>query len=105
MQILARGQSPKRRVMAETQPSKIRTIGRFRTLAIDVRGTHLKATVVDDGGHFLAEPVRANTPGGSSRRATVKGLPKLQPPPGGYSPASAAVPGAVKNGRVLTSTK
>ncbi len=88
--------------MAETQPSKIRTIGRFRTLAIDVGGTHLKATVVDDGGHFLAEPVRVNTPVGSSPRAFVKALAKLVAPLGDYNRVSVGFPGAIKNGHVLT---
>ncbi len=88
--------------MAETQPSKIRTIGRFRTLAIDVGGTHLKATVVDDGGHFLAEPVRVNTPVGSSPRAFVKALAKLVAPLGDYDRVSVGFPGAIKNGHVLT---
>ena len=88
--------------MAETQPSKIRTIGRFRTLAIDVGGTHLKATVVDDGGHFLAEPVRVNTPVGSSPRAFVKALAKLVAPLKDYDRVSVGFPGAIKNGHVLT---
>ena len=88
--------------MAETQPSKIRTIGRFRTLAIDVGGTHLKATVVDDGGHFLAEPVRVNTPVGRSPRAFVKALAKLVAPLGDYDRVSVGFPGVIKNGHVLT---
>jgi polyphosphate glucokinase len=88
--------------MVETQPSKIRTIGRFRTLAIDVGGTHLKATVVDDGGHFLMEPVRVNTPVGSSPRAFVKALAKLVAPLGSYDRVSVGFPGAIKNGYVLT---
>jgi polyphosphate glucokinase len=88
--------------MAETQPSKIRTIGRSRTLAIDVGGTHLKATVVDDGGHFLMEPVRVNTPVGSSPRAFVKTLAKLVAPLGVYDRVSVGFPGAIRNGHVLT---
>jgi len=88
--------------MVETQPSKIRTIGRFRTLAIDVGGTHLKATVVDDDGHFLMEPVRVNTPVGSSPRAFVKTLAKLVAPLGVYDRVSVGFPGAIRNGHVLT---
>jgi polyphosphate glucokinase len=88
--------------MAQTQPSGIRTIGHSRTLAIDVGGTRLKATVVDDGGHFLAEPVRVNTPVGSSPRAFVKTLAKLVAPLGDYDRVSVGFPGAIRNGRVLT---
>ena len=41
--------------MAQAQPAEIPTIGRIRTLAIDVGGTHLKASVVDETGNLLAE--------------------------------------------------
>jgi polyphosphate glucokinase len=88
--------------MAETQPSGVRAIGRFRTLAIDVGGTHLKATVVDDGGHFLTEPVRVNTPVGSAPGPFVKTLAKLVAPLGGYDRVSVGFPGAIRHGRVLT---
>jgi len=88
--------------MAETQSSRIRAIGRLRTLAIDVGGTHLKAALVDDGGRFLAKPVRVNTPVGSSPRAFVKTLAELAAPLGDYDRVSVGFPGAIRQGRVLT---
>jgi polyphosphate glucokinase len=88
--------------MAETQPSEIRTIGRSRTLAIDVGGTHLKAAVVNDGGRFLTDPVRVDTPVGSSPRAFVEALVKLVAPLGAYDRVSVGFPGAIRNGHVLT---
>lgn len=88
--------------MVEAQASAIRRIGHFRTLAIDVGGTHLKAAVVDDSGHFLTKPVRVDTPVGSSPRAFVKTLAKLVAPLGSYDRVSVGFPGAIKNGHTLT---
>ncbi len=88
--------------MVKAQASAIRSIRHFRTLAIDVGGTHLKAAVVDDGGHFLTKPVRVDTPVGSSPRAFVKTLAKLVAPLGSYDRVSVGFPGAIKNGHVLT---
>lgn len=88
--------------MVEARASAIRSIGRFRTLAIDVGGTHLKAAVVDDGGHFLTKPFRVDTPVGSSPRAFVKTLAKLVAPLESYDRVSVGFPGAIKNGHILT---
>jgi polyphosphate glucokinase len=79
-----------------------RASGRIRTLAIDVGGSHLKASVVDDTGHLLAEPVRVDTPVGSPPRAIVETLTTLVSSLGAYDRVSVGFPGVVRDGRVLT---
>ena len=44
------------------------------TLAIDIGGTRLKATVLDREGAILAEPVRINTPDPAPPEAIVDAL-------------------------------
>ena len=51
--------------MGHSRPAEISTIGRTRTLAIDVGGTGLKASVIDDRGRLLTDRVRVDTPVGS----------------------------------------
>ncbi|HEY2992600.1 MAG TPA: ROK family protein [Methylomirabilota bacterium] len=76
--------------------------GRIRTLAIDVGGSHLKASVVDEAGHLLAEPVRIETPVGRPPGVIVQTLARLVKPLGAYDRVSVGFPGVVRDGRVLT---
>jgi polyphosphate glucokinase len=88
--------------MAHTQPAEISTIGRTRTLSIDVGGTGLKASVIDDKGRLLTDRVRVDTPVGSPPREIVKALARLVAPLGSFDRVSVGFPGVVRNGRVLT---
>jgi polyphosphate glucokinase len=76
--------------------------GRSRTLAIDVGGSGLKASVIDEKGRLLTERVRVDTPVGSPPRAIVEALVQLVGPLGGYDRISVGFPGVVRRGRVLT---
>ena len=80
----------------------MRASGRIRTLAIDVGGSHLKASVVDEAGHLLAEPVRVETPVGRPPRVIVQTLAGLVKSLGPYDRVSVGFPGVVRDGRVLT---
>jgi len=88
--------------MAHSQPAEISTIGRTRTLAIDVGGTGLKASVIDDTGRLLSDRVRVDTPVGSPPREIVEALARLVAPLGSFDRVSVGFPGVVRNGRVLT---
>ena len=88
--------------MVHSQPAEISTIGRTRTLAIDVGGTGLKASVIDDTGRLLADRVRVDTPVGSPPREIVEALARLVAPLGSFDRVSVGFPGVVRNGRVLT---
>jgi polyphosphate glucokinase len=84
------------------QPAEVSSIGRTRTLAIDVGGSGLKASVIDEAGRLLTERVRVDTPVGSPPRDIVKVLVDLVSPLGAFDRVSVGFPGVVRNGRVLT---
>jgi len=88
--------------MAHAQPAEISTIGRIRTLAIDIGGTGLKASVIDETGRLLTDRVRVDTPVGSPPREIVEALARLVSALGSFDRVSVGFPGVVRNGRVLT---
>ena len=88
--------------MGRSKPAESSTIGRTRTLAIDVGGTGLKASVIDDTGRLLTDRVRVDTPVGSPPREIVEALARLVAPLGSFDRVSVGFPGVVRNGRVLT---
>jgi polyphosphate glucokinase len=88
--------------MAHVQPVEIPTIARTRTLAIDVGGSGLKASVIDEAGRLLTERVRVDTPVGSPPREIVEALARLAAPLGAFDRVSVGFPGVVRCGRVLT---
>jgi polyphosphate glucokinase len=88
--------------MAHAQPAEIPSIGRARTLAIDVGGTGLKASIVDESGRLLTERVRIDTPVGVPPKEIVDALVRLVNPIGSFDRVSVGFPGVVRDGRVLT---
>lgn len=88
--------------MAHGQPAEISRIGRTRTLSIDVGGTGLKASVIDETGRLLTDRVRVDTPVGSPPAGIVEALARLVAPLGLFDRVSVGFPGVVRNGRVLT---
>jgi polyphosphate glucokinase len=80
----------------------VSTIGRGRTLAIDVGGSGLKAAVVDEAGRLLTDRVRVETPVGRPPAEVVAALTRLVAPLGAYDRVSVGFPGVVRGGRVLT---
>jgi polyphosphate glucokinase len=88
--------------MAHGQPAEISPIGRTRTLSIDVGGTGLKASVIDESGRLLTDRVRVDTPVGSPPAEIVAALARLVAPLGSFDRVSVGFPGVVRNGRVLT---
>jgi polyphosphate glucokinase len=88
--------------MKHAQQAETSGNGRSRTLAIDVGGSGLKASVIDEKGRLLTERVRVDTPVGSPPRDIVAALVQLVGPLGGYDRISVGFPGVVRRGRVLT---
>ncbi|MBO0730197.1 MAG: ROK family protein [Acidimicrobiaceae bacterium] len=72
------------------------------TLSIDVGGSHLKASVLDQTGRMETTRVRAPTTYPLSPKALVKTLMDLVEPLPGYDRISVGFPGVVRAGRVLT---
>src|SRR5689334_22979518 len=86
--------------MAQSQSSE--GIGRTRTLAIDVGGTGLKASIVDESGRLLTDRARIDTPVGAPPKEIVQALVQLVQSLGAYDRVSVGFPGVVRDGRVLT---
>jgi polyphosphate glucokinase len=89
--------------MAHAQSSaEVPSLGRTRTLAIDVGGTGLKASIVDESGRLLTDRARVDTPVGAPPKEIVQALVQLVQPLGTYDRVSVGFPGVVREGRVLT---
>ena len=88
--------------MAHARSAEASANGRARTLAIDVGGSGLKASVIDAAGRLLTERVRVDTPVGAAPREIVEALVHLVGPLGGFDRVSVGFPGVVRGGRVLT---
>ena len=73
-----------------------------RTLAIDIGGTGIKASVLDERGTLLAAKVRVETPVGEPPPRLLRALGRLVRPLPRFDRVSVGFPGAVADGRVLT---
>ncbi len=72
------------------------------TLAIDIGGSHVKATVLDRGGAMIAAPARVPTPQPATPAALLRaiaGLARILP---AYDRIAAGFPGYVRHGRIHT---
>jgi polyphosphate glucokinase len=74
----------------------------LRTLAIDIGGTGLKASVLDEEGKMLHDRVRVETPVGEPPATIVEALANLVAPLPAYDRISVGFPGVVRNGKVRT---
>jgi len=74
----------------------------IRTLAFDIGGTHIKASVLDDAGDFLADPIHTPTPRPAVPQAVMKVIHEQARSLAPFVRVSAGFPGAVQQGRVLT---
>jgi len=72
------------------------------TLGIDIGGTHLKASIVDEAGGLSTDRVRIDTPVGAPPGKFVEALASLVAPLGSYDRVSVGFPGVVRDGRILT---
>ncbi len=73
-----------------------------RTLAIDIGGTGLKASVLDERGRLVVDRVRVDTPVGASPDVIVNTLAKLVSPLPSFHRLSVGFPGVVRDGKVFT---
>jgi polyphosphate glucokinase len=73
-----------------------------RTLAIDIGGSHIKASVLDDRGRMLHERVRVDTPKRPTPQQIVSLIASLVPTLPRFNRVSVGFPGVVRNGVVLT---
>lgn len=73
-----------------------------RTLAIDVGGTGLKASVLDARGRMMVDRVRIDTPYPCSPEVLVKTLVELVKPLPAFDRVSVGFPGYIREGKVIT---
>ena len=73
-----------------------------RTLAIDVGGSNIKASVLDRSGVYLADRVRVATPVGSPPDGIVASIVELVAPLPPFERVSVGFPGVVRDGVVRT---
>lgn len=71
-------------------------------LAIDIGGTGLKMTVIDDRGSMLTERVRVPTPHPAPPQALLAALESMAADMPDYDRVAVAFPGVVRDGRVIT---
>lgn len=74
----------------------------LKTLAIDIGGTGLKASVLDSQGTMITERIRVETPPQCSPKLLVETLVKLVAPLPSYDRVSVGFPGVVRLGKILT---
>jgi polyphosphate glucokinase len=75
---------------------------RARTLAIDVGGTGLKASVLDARGRMIVDRVRVETPYPCPPKVMVKALVALVKPLPAFDCVSVGFPGFVRDDKVIT---
>jgi polyphosphate glucokinase len=73
-----------------------------RILAIDIGGSHIKASVLDGNGDLLADPQHVPTPHPAPPKRVLKAIAGLARSLAPFSRVSAGFPGAIQCGRVLT---
>jgi polyphosphate glucokinase len=73
-----------------------------RTLAIDIGGSHLKASVLDGAGVFLVDRVRVPTPVGQPPGDIVDTIAQLVEPLPPFDRISVGFPGVVRDGVIRT---
>src|SRR5262245_61131009 len=74
----------------------------IRTLAIDIGGTGLKATILDEKGKALHERVRVETPQPATPKAVIEALGKIIDPLGAFNRISVGFPGVVVHGITMS---
>jgi polyphosphate glucokinase len=74
----------------------------MKTLAIDVGGSHLKASVLNEDGRLTVDRVRVTTPVGAKPDKIVATLAELVEPLPPFDRISVGFPGVVRKGTVLT---
>jgi polyphosphate glucokinase len=84
------------------EAARRRTGGRPLTLAIDIGGTGLKATILDAEGRPVEESQRVLTPRPATPSAVFDALAKLIAPLGPFDRVSAGFPGVVRDGVIKT---
>lgn len=74
----------------------------LKTLAIDIGGTGLKASILDAKGKMITERLRVPTPTPCGPKKMIETLAELVQPLTGYDRVSVGFPGVIRRGKVMT---
>jgi polyphosphate glucokinase len=75
----------------------------LRTLAIDIGGSGIKATVLDDAGQFISRRERVPTPSKPiAPEVLLQALDQAAAPLGAFDRVSVGFPGYIRDGRIIT---
>ena len=88
--------------MGDAEHAAVEKSGGQLTLAIDIGGTGLKASIIDAAAQMRTDRVRVPTPVGAAPQKIVETLAALVAPLGAYDRVSVGFPGVVRGGRILT---
>jgi polyphosphate glucokinase len=100
---MAQGTAPNKKGTAPRQGAGTARRGRgINTLAIDIGGSGLKASVLDEAGTMLTDRVRIDTPVGSPPKDVIEALAKLVESLPPSSRVSVGFPGVVRDGKIRT---
>jgi len=88
--------------MPSRSPKALKKSSTMRVLSIDIGGTGLKASVIDDRGTLLAERMRIPTPDPCPPHAMVDALAALVAPLPPHDRIAIGFPGVVRDNVVLT---
>jgi polyphosphate glucokinase len=98
--------NPKNRAVSQPAANanlpKVKAAPGPKTLAIDIGGTGLKASVLDAKGNMITERVRVATPPKCPPKLMVETLAKLVAPLPTYHRVSVGFPGVVRRGKIMT---
>ncbi|MDP4262359.1 MAG: ROK family protein [Bacteroidota bacterium] len=82
--------------------SIVKTAGTQRILAIDIGGSHVKATLLDEEGQLLTDYEKVDTPSIPTPAKMIAAIEGLARSLSGFDKISAGFPGYVKNNVVFT---
>jgi polyphosphate glucokinase len=88
--------------MAKNGKTALKTGGQKMTLAIDIGGTGLKASVLDEKGNMVTERVRVDTPHPCNPKLLVDTLAALVQPLPKFDRVSVGFPGLIRHGKIVT---
>jgi polyphosphate glucokinase len=73
-----------------------------KVLALDIGGSHVKATILDAQGNMLTDYKRIDTPVPATPESLLTAIKEVTKSMEGYTKISAGFPGLIKNGMVYT---
>jgi polyphosphate glucokinase len=85
-----------------SKPNMKKTTGQLSVLSIDIGGSHVKATILNQQGQLTMEYDKIDTPMPSTPDNMLKAIKKLVKDFPAYNHISAGFPGYIKNGVVVT---